>query len=70
MKEINVDVYDIKVGDTIVDIDGRMVTVGKNDLKNSFHGLCLRGYPYTSKGEKVKKVLFPVWYQGEIIRYE
>lgn len=65
-----VEASDIKHGDTIVCKDGGIRTVEKKYITNGFLGLCIFGYPYGNRKERIEKVLFPIWYQGKIVRYE
>lgn len=70
MIRVFVDAKQIKHGDTIVCRDGRETTVDRKYISNGFMGLCIYGYPYGNLNEKVEKVLFPVWREGKIVRYE
>lgn len=50
---------DIRTGDTIIDIDGKMRTVCKSDIKhNNFTGITIHGHSYKLGLEKVKKIIF------------
>lgn len=70
MIKVLVDASEIKHGDTIIDRDGEMITVDGKYITNGFMGLCIYGYPYGNLKEKIEKFLFPVWFKGEIVRYE
>lgn len=70
MIKVWVDASEIKHGDTMICKDSGIRTVERKYITNGFMGLCIFGYPYANRKEKVEKVLFPVWYHGEIIRYE
>lgn len=70
MIKVLVEASEIKHGDTMICKDGYMRTVDRKYISNGFMGLCIFGYPYGNLKEKIEKVLFPVWYCGEIIRYE
>ena len=70
MRTILVDADQIKHGDTAICKQGHITTVNRKDIKNGFMGLTIFGYPYGNRKEQIEKVLFPVWYQGEIVRYE
>lgn len=70
MKTIWVDADQVKHGDTIICKQGHITTVYRKDIKNGFMGLCIFGYPYGNRKEQVEKVIFPIWYQGKIVRYE
>lgn len=54
---------DLVVGDTIF-VNGNMVTVGKDTVKNSFFGTTLSGSRITGK---VEQVLFKKWHKGKVI---
>lgn len=69
MIKVIVDASEIKHGDTIINRSGYMVTVDRKHITSGFMGLCIYGYPYGNRREKIEKVLFPIWYQGEIIGY-
>lgn len=50
---------DIRIGDTVIDIDGKMRTVCKSDIKrNNFTGVTIHGHSYKMGLEKVKKIIF------------
>lgn len=70
MIKVWVDASQIKHGDTVICKKGHIKTVGRKDISNGFMGLCIFGYPYGKLKEKIEKCLFPVWYQGKIVRYE
>lgn len=70
MIKVWVDASEIKHGDTMICKDGHERTVDRKYISNGFMGLCIYGYPYGNLKEKIEKVLFPVWYQGKIVRYE
>jgi hypothetical protein len=70
MIKVWVDACEIQQGDTVICKDGYERTVCKKDISNGFLGLCIFGYPYGNRKEKIEKVLFLVWYQGKIVRYE
>lgn len=54
---------DLVVGDTIL-VNGNMVTVGKDTVKNSFFGTTISGNRIS---DKVEQVLFKKWYKGKVI---
>ena len=57
--EIAVDIQDIKVGDTIIDNDGKRKLVSKGNIKyNEFMGLTLFGDCYKLGTQKVRKLIF------------
>lgn len=53
----NVHKDDIKVGDTILCLDGIMRTVSRNDITNGFCGTCILGESYRLGSLPVKKVI-------------
>lgn len=62
-----VHISEIKHKDTIL-IDGEMITVGKNDIKNDpFYGMSIHGEYFRHTQKMVDRVLFRKWYQGEIV---
>ena len=70
MIKVLVDASEIKHGDTVICRGGHITTVDRKDISNGFMGLCIFGHPYGVLNEKIEKCLFPVWYQGKIVRYE
>lgn len=69
MIKVWVDASEIRHGDTIVFKDGHQRTVDRKYISNGFMGLCIYGYPYGNRREKIEKVLFPKWYQGMVVGY-
>ena len=65
MKTQLISASELNVGDTIV-IDGAWFTIGANCIKASFFGTLVRGESFKNG---IERVLFPKWYQGEIIDY-
>lgn len=56
-KIIEVHISTIKRGDTIIHTDGKLTTVGNNNITRGFCGIALFGDSYNSGNIKVKKVL-------------
>ena len=54
---------DLVVGDTIL-VNGNMVTVGKDTVKNSFFGTTISGSRIEGK---VEQILFKKWYKGKVV---
>ena len=57
--EVLTDIKDIKIGDTIIDNDGKIKLVSKGNLKyNKFMGLTLFGDCYKLGTQKVRKLIY------------
>ncbi len=57
--EIAADIQDIKVGDTIIDNDGKRKLVSQGNIKyNDFMGLTLFGDCYKLGTQKARKLIF------------
>lgn len=65
MEIIEVHIKEIKVGDTVFH-EGNIRTVGRNNLKDTgFMGYQLFSDSYNLGQKKVKKVIYPQFYQGK-----
>ena len=57
--EILTDIQDIRIGDTIIDNDGKIKLVSKGNIKYSkFMGLTLFGDCYKLGTQKVRKLIY------------
>jgi hypothetical protein len=66
LKFQNISASQINIGDTVL-IDGKMQTIGKNNIKFcNFFGYRLNG----ARTEEVTRVLFPKWFKGEIVNWQ
>ena len=66
LKSEEIPVANLRAGDTIF-IDGGLQTIGKSNIRFSdFLGTTLNG----QRADKAIRVLFPKWFQGEIIKYQ
>lgn len=54
---------DLVIGDTIL-VNGKMFTVGKDTVKNSFFGTTISGSRIEGK---VEQILFKKWYKGKVV---
>jgi len=54
---------DLVIGDTVL-VNGNMVTVGADTVKNSFFGTTISGDRITGK---VEQVLFKKWHKGKVV---
>ena len=54
---------DLNIGDTVL-VNGKMFTVGKDTVKNSFFGTTINGEKINGK---VEQVLFKKWHKGKVI---
>ena len=67
-KIIMVSIEEIRVGDTVIDINNEEKTVCSNNIsKNGFMGMKIYGDSYLWQGRKVKKVIYPKWVNGKLI---
>ena len=64
--EVLTDIKDIRIGDTIIDNDGKRKLVSQGNIKyNEFMGLTLLGDCYKLGTKKVRKLIYKgaVWYE-------
>ncbi len=67
MRIVECHISEIKPGDT-VDHNGKLKTVSKRNLSTSeFFGKAIFGDNYRLGTVKVRKVIFPRWYQGAVV---
>lgn len=68
MKRIEeIDKHLVRAGDTIM-FNGTEKTVCKKDITYcQFMGKSIFGYNFRSGYEKVRRVVYPVWYKGKIV---
>lgn len=65
MHHVKVSIKDITVGDTVIH-EGKMKTVGKNDIKHDpLFGVLLFGDSFNLGRTFIERVIFPKWYQGK-----
>ncbi|OON35642.1 hypothetical protein BTJ39_22475 [Izhakiella australiensis] len=68
MRIVECHISQIKPGDT-VEHEGQLRTVSKRNLgRTEFFGISLFGDNYRLGTIKVRKVIFPRWYQGVVVK--